>query len=129
VIERLARCHFTPSRRASVAPMVSAEIGLSTRPSSKATCAAISKVQRLEFLPNSLGERWSNSPARPQPALDPRRPYENGVRMLGAWLKDLLEPLLTARRKRGALRQGSRGSSRRFRHLERHLPCGTSCEF
>jgi hypothetical protein len=41
--------------------MVSPEIGLSTSPSSKATSAAISKVQRLESLPNSLGERWSIS--------------------------------------------------------------------
>src|SRR5215208_1193479 len=34
---------------------------LSVSPSSKATSAAISKVQRLDSCPNSLGERWSIS--------------------------------------------------------------------
>src|SRR3712207_2148127 len=53
--------HTPPRRRAKVARMVSPETRLSTRPSSKATCAAISSVQRLVSLPNSLGERWSNS--------------------------------------------------------------------
>src|SRR5215204_1380075 len=61
VIQRLARCQRTPRRRARVARMVSPETRLSTRSSSKATCAAISSVQRLVSLPNSLGERWSNS--------------------------------------------------------------------
>src|SRR5215208_8484568 len=61
LIQRLARCQRTPRRRAKVARMVSPETRLSTSPSSKATCAAISKVQRLESLPNSLGERWSLS--------------------------------------------------------------------
>ena len=61
LIQRLARCQRTPRRRAKVARMVSPETRLSTSPSSKATCAAISKVQRLESLPNSLGERWSIS--------------------------------------------------------------------
>src|SRR5918995_1351426 len=61
VIQRLARIHLIPRRRESVARMVSPEIGLSTSPSSKATSAAISKVQRLLSRPNSLGERWSIS--------------------------------------------------------------------
>src|SRR5215207_785669 len=61
VIQRLARCQRTPRSRTRVARMVSPERGLSTRPSSKATCAAISSVHRLVSLPNSLGERWSNS--------------------------------------------------------------------
>src|SRR5438270_845659 len=59
--ERLALCQRTPRRRTRVARMVSPETCFSTRPSSKATCAAICSVQRLVFLPNSLGERWSNS--------------------------------------------------------------------
>ena len=41
--------------------MVSPETRSSVSPSSKATSAAISKVQRLEERPNSLGERWSIS--------------------------------------------------------------------
>jgi hypothetical protein len=61
VIQRLARCQRTPRSRTTVARMVSPERGFSTRPSSKATCAAISSVHRLVSLPNSLGERWSNS--------------------------------------------------------------------
>src|SRR5215210_463554 len=61
VIQRFARIHLTPSRRESVARMVSPEIGLWTSPSSKAASAAISKVQRLLSRPNSLGERWSIS--------------------------------------------------------------------
>jgi hypothetical protein len=61
VIQRFARIHLTPRRRESVARMVSPKIGLSTSPSSKATSAAISKVQRLLSRPNSLGERCSSS--------------------------------------------------------------------
>jgi hypothetical protein len=61
VIQRFARVHLIPRRRTRVALMVSPEIGLSTSPSSKATSAAISKVQRLLSRPNSLGERWSIS--------------------------------------------------------------------
>ena len=61
MIQRLALCQRTPRRRAKVTRIVSPETRLSTSPSSKATCAAISSVQRLESLPNSLGERWSNS--------------------------------------------------------------------
>jgi hypothetical protein len=41
--------------------MVSPQTRLRVSPSSKATSAAISRVQRLESLPNSLGERCSNS--------------------------------------------------------------------
>jgi hypothetical protein len=41
--------------------MVSPQTRSSVRPSSKATAAAISKVQRLEGRPNSRGERWSIS--------------------------------------------------------------------
>jgi hypothetical protein len=59
VIHRLARIHLTPSRRESVARTVSPETRLSVSPSSKAASAAISKVQRLDSRPNSLGERWS----------------------------------------------------------------------
>jgi hypothetical protein len=61
VIQRLALCHLTASRRESVARMVSPETRLSTSPSSKATRAAISKVQRLLSRPNSLGERCNSS--------------------------------------------------------------------
>jgi hypothetical protein len=61
VIHRLARIHLTESRRESVARTVSPETRLSVSPSSNATSAAISKVQRLEERPNSLGERWSIS--------------------------------------------------------------------
>jgi hypothetical protein len=61
VIQRFARIHLTPRRRTRVARMVSPEIGLSTSPSSKATSATISKVQRLLWRPNSLGERCSIS--------------------------------------------------------------------
>jgi hypothetical protein len=61
VIQRLARIHLTPRRRTRVARMVSPEIGLSVSPSSKATSAAMSKVQRLLSRPNSLGERCSIS--------------------------------------------------------------------
>jgi hypothetical protein len=61
VIHLLALCHLTPSRRESVARMVSPETRLSVSPSSKATCAAISKVQRLLSRPNSLGERCNSS--------------------------------------------------------------------
>jgi hypothetical protein len=60
VIQRLARCQRTPSRRARVALMVSPETRLWVSPSSKATCAAISSVQRLLSWPNSLGERCSS---------------------------------------------------------------------
>jgi hypothetical protein len=64
VIQRLALCHLTPRSRAKVARIVSPETPetrLSTRPCSKLTRAAISGVQRLPSLPNSLGERWSIS--------------------------------------------------------------------
>jgi hypothetical protein len=61
VIQRLALCHLTPSRRESVARMVSPETRLPTSPSWKATSAAISKVQRLLSRPNSLGERCNSS--------------------------------------------------------------------
>jgi hypothetical protein len=61
VIQRFALCQRTPRRRASVARIVSPETRLSTILSSKATSAAISSVQRLLSLPNSLGEWWSNS--------------------------------------------------------------------
>src|SRR5215212_5158931 len=63
-IQRFARCHLTPRRRPKVALMVSPETRLPVSPSSKATCAAISSVQRLESWPNSLGERWSISRKR-----------------------------------------------------------------
>ena len=61
MIHRFARIHLTESRRESVARIVSPETRPSVSPSSKATSAAISKVQRLEGRPNSLGERWSIS--------------------------------------------------------------------
>jgi hypothetical protein len=61
VIQRFARCHLTPRRRAKVARIVSPETRLSMIPSSKLTSAAISSVHRLESLPNSLGERCSSS--------------------------------------------------------------------
>ena len=61
MIQRLARIHLTPSRRESVARMVSPETRLLVSPSRKAASAAISKVQRLVSYPNSLGERWSIS--------------------------------------------------------------------
>src|SRR5215218_973983 len=61
VIQRFARIHLTPRRRESVARMVSPLTRLSVRPRSKATCAAISKVQRLLSRPNSLGEQCSIS--------------------------------------------------------------------
>jgi hypothetical protein len=57
----LALSHLSPRRRESVARMVSPETRLSVSPSSKATSAAISRVQRLESRPNSLGERCSIS--------------------------------------------------------------------
>src|SRR5215204_2712409 len=61
VIHRLALSHLTPRRRARVLRMVSPETRLWVSPSSKLTCAAISKVHRLLSYPNSLGERWSIS--------------------------------------------------------------------
>ena len=61
MIHRFARIHLTERRRDKVARMVSPETRSSVSPSSKATSAAISKVQRLEERPNSLGERWSIS--------------------------------------------------------------------
>src|SRR5215207_1184002 len=61
VIQRLARCHLTPRRRARVVRMVSPETRLRVSHSSKLACAAISKVQRLVSYPNSLGQRWSIS--------------------------------------------------------------------
>src|SRR5215213_875495 len=60
VIQRFARCHLTPRRRESVARMVSPETRLCVIPSSKATSAAISKVHRLLWWPNSLGQRCSS---------------------------------------------------------------------
>src|SRR5829696_8448095 len=51
------RIHLTESRRDKLARMVSPETRSSVSPSSKATSAATSKVQRLEERPNSLGER------------------------------------------------------------------------
>src|SRR5215207_893758 len=61
VIHRFARIHRTPRRRESVALTVSPETRFLTSPCSKAISAAISSVQRLLCLPNSLGERWSIS--------------------------------------------------------------------
>src|SRR5947209_8338305 len=61
VIHRLARCQRTPRRRAKVARIVSPETRFSIKPCSKLTSAAISKVQRLLSLPNSLGEQCSTS--------------------------------------------------------------------
>src|SRR5918998_2111992 len=61
VIHRLARIHRTPSKRDKVARTVSPETRSLVSPSSKATSAAISNVQRLDSRPNSLGERWSIS--------------------------------------------------------------------
>ena len=57
----MARIHRTPSTRDKVARMVSPETCSSVRPRSEAASAAISKVQRLDSYPNSLGERWSIS--------------------------------------------------------------------
>src|SRR5215210_1374487 len=59
-IHLFARFQRTPSL-ARVARMVSPLTRLSVRPSSKLTSAASSSVQRLVCLPNSLGERCSNS--------------------------------------------------------------------
>src|SRR5918994_588527 len=61
VIHRFARIHLTERRRERVARMVSPETRSSVKPSSKATSAAIPKVQRLDSRPNSLGEWWSIS--------------------------------------------------------------------
>src|SRR5215210_4384466 len=61
VIQRFARCQRTPRRRAKVARMVSPHTRFSIKPCSKLVCAAISRVQRLLSLPNSLGERCSIS--------------------------------------------------------------------
>lgn len=61
MIQRLARIQRTPSRRESVARTVSPLTRSSVSPSSKATSAAVSKVQRLDSYPNSLGERCSIS--------------------------------------------------------------------
>ena len=57
----MARIHLTERRRDKVALRVSLKTRSVVRASSKATSAAISKVQRLEGRPNSLGERWSIS--------------------------------------------------------------------
>ena len=57
MIQRFARCQRIPSRRERVARMVSPETRPPVSPSSKATSAAISKVHRLVWYPNSLGER------------------------------------------------------------------------
>src|SRR5215208_4893238 len=57
MIQRFARCHFTPRRRESVARIVSPETRLCVILSSKATSAAIESVHRLVSQPNSLGER------------------------------------------------------------------------
>src|ERR687892_424794 len=59
VIHRLARIQRTPSRRESVARIVSPETRSSVSPFSKAASAAIPRVHRLVWYPNSLGERWS----------------------------------------------------------------------
>jgi hypothetical protein len=61
VIHRFARIHLTERRRDSDARIVSPETRSSVSPSSKATSAAICKVHRLDWRPNSLGERWSSS--------------------------------------------------------------------
>jgi hypothetical protein len=61
VIQRFALCHLSPRRRESVARMVSPETRLLVISSSKATSAAISRVQRLLWRTNSLGERCSTS--------------------------------------------------------------------
>jgi hypothetical protein len=58
VIQRLARIQRTPRTRESVARTVSPLTRSSVSPSSKATSAAIARVQRLDSRPNSLGERW-----------------------------------------------------------------------
>src|SRR5918996_492229 len=59
VIHRLARIQRTPSRRESVARIVSPETRSSVSPFSKAASAAIPRVHRLVWYPNCLGERWS----------------------------------------------------------------------
>src|SRR5215207_8576061 len=59
VIHRFARIHLTRRRRDKVARMVSPEPRSVVSPSSTATSATISKVQRLDSRPSSLGERWS----------------------------------------------------------------------
>ena len=61
MIHRFARIQRTPRRREKVARTVSPETRPSVSPSSKAASAAISKVHRLVWYPNSLGERWSIS--------------------------------------------------------------------
>ena len=61
MIQRFALCHLSPRRRESVARMVSPEARPLVIPSSKATSAAISRVQRLLWRSNSHGERCSIS--------------------------------------------------------------------
>jgi hypothetical protein len=61
-IQCLARCQPLP-RRAKVARMVSALTLFSVIPSSKLTCAAITKVHKVLSLANSLGE-WCKSSLR-----------------------------------------------------------------
>src|SRR4051812_21403681 len=61
LIHRLARRQCTPRRRESVARMVSPQTRFSIKPCLKLTSAAISRVQRLVSLPNSLGEWCNNS--------------------------------------------------------------------
>src|SRR5215204_3174818 len=60
VIQRFALGHLTPRRHPRVARTVSPETRSLVSPSSKATFAAISRVQRLLSWPNSLGERCSS---------------------------------------------------------------------
>src|SRR3712207_295772 len=61
VSQCLALCQRTPIL-AKVARIVSPDTRSLVRPSSKLTSAAISIVQRVLSLPNSLGLRWSISP-------------------------------------------------------------------
>jgi hypothetical protein len=93
VIQRLARIHLTPRTRESVARMVSPEIGLPVSPSSKATCAAICKVQRLESVPNSLGERCQQPPQGLRLLSTLEGPV-NSVRMLRSRPEGLRQSLL-----------------------------------
>ena len=62
----MAQCHLSPRRRESVARMVSPETRLSVSPSSKATSAAISRVQRLKSRPRIPLESGVASPLRPR---------------------------------------------------------------
>ena len=114
MIQRFARCQRIPSRRESVARIVSPETRLSVSLASKAASAAISRVHRLVSYPNSLGERWSiprrasaPSPSkaervrlgREEPASRATRP-----RSLKSWMasRAVWEPHPSARAIRGA---------------------------